>query len=65
MPTYDFRCRVCGHQWEATIKMADPNPKCERPTEAPEPCNGESEKVFCRAAPVHFHGKCWAKDGYK
>lgn len=45
--------------------MADPNPKCERPTEAPEPCNGESEKVFSRAAPVHFHGKCWAKDGYK
>ena len=57
MPTYDFRCKVCGHKWEAAQKMTDPNPKCK--------CGEEAEKVFNKAAPVHFHGGGWAKDGYK
>lgn len=67
MPTYDFKCKVCGHRWEATIKMTEENPRCEKLVYAPDPCScgGESEKVFGKAAPVHFHGKCWAKDGYK
>jgi putative FmdB family regulatory protein len=26
MPLFDFRCRACGHQFEALIRPADPAP---------------------------------------
>ena len=73
MPTYDFKCEVCGRRWEAVQKMSDPNPKCGAVLEHSKQngehiyseCAGESEKVFGKAAPIHFHGSGWAKDGYK
>lgn len=67
MPTYDFRCKTCGHKWEAVQKMTDPNPKCDQLVYAPDPasCGGESEKVISKAPPAHFTGSGWAKDGYK
>lgn len=34
MPKYDFRCEKCGHLFERTQKMADPNPPC--PQNVPE-----------------------------
>lgn len=67
MPTYDFRCKVCGNEWEAVQKMTDPNPKCDKLVYAPDPCScgGDSEKVITKVPPAHFVGGGWAKDGYK
>jgi putative FmdB family regulatory protein len=28
MPLFDFRCRACGHQFEALIRPADAAPRC-------------------------------------
>jgi hypothetical protein len=57
MPTYDYKCKTCGHRWEGVAKMNDPCPPCVQ-------CGLESQKVF-GAAPIHFHGSGWAKDGYE
>ena len=73
MATYDYKCKICGHVWEGVAKMNDPCPPC--PREVGEGfsasqamgkvlCGGETQKVF-GAAPVHFHGSGWAKDGYE
>lgn len=70
MPTYDFKCRECGHVFEWRKGMNDPNPPCcavERQVEANEVvmCGGPTDRLFTLAAPpVHFHGGGWAKDNY-
>ena len=28
MPLFDFRCRACGHQFEALVRAQDPAPTC-------------------------------------
>ena len=28
MPLFDFRCRACGHQFEALVRPQDPAPTC-------------------------------------
>ena len=58
MPTYDYKCKTCGHRFEGRAKMSDP------PLPCPEHgCGGETEKIFT-TAPVHFRGGGWAADGY-
>lgn len=68
MPTYDFKCQKCGHEFERNQKMSDPNPPCpwsDGPTKQSETeCGGETKKMFKSASPVHFNGGGWAKDGY-
>jgi len=74
MPTYDYKCTVCGHVFEVRAKMDAPPPCCPRlvlddvvPGVLPAPvgtCGGATGKTFALAAPVHFHGGGWAKDGY-
>lgn len=67
MPTYDYKCKKCGHKFEGFAKMSDPCPPCPKLMTFPlhvEPCEGETEKVFTSAAPVHFQGGGWASDGY-
>jgi putative FmdB family regulatory protein len=56
---YDYRCKKCGHIFEGEAKMADPCPECPQLL-----CGGVTEKLFTRAAPVHFHGRGWAADNY-
>ena len=75
MPTYDFRCKKCGHEWEVSQGMNDPNPTCVHVREQletvggmgekfPDACGGETEKVYRKAGAVHFQGAGWAKDNY-
>ncbi|MFM7068355.1 MAG: FmdB family zinc ribbon protein, partial [Actinomycetes bacterium] len=40
MPVYEYRCRACNHQFEATQAFSD-----DALTECPE-CGGELRKVF-------------------
>lgn len=75
MPTYDYRCKVCGHKFESTARMTDPPPTCPKLVAVPHPppcrgmkpeaCGGETEKTFNgpRSAP-QFKGPGWARDGY-
>lgn len=30
MPLYDYRCPICGHEFEAQHKMAEEAPPCEK-----------------------------------
>lgn len=70
MPTYDFRCCKCGYEFERYQKMNDPNPPCpivppeDMTCEIKDTCGGPTKKMFKSAAPVHFNGGGWAKDGY-
>jgi len=45
MPTYDYRCQSCGHEFTVMHKISDPAPEC------PE-CRGEARKKLCAPA-VH------------
>jgi putative FmdB family regulatory protein len=49
MPTYEYRCRDCGHSFDIVQKMSD-----EPLTHCPE-CGGELRKVFAPPA-ISFRG---------
>jgi putative FmdB family regulatory protein len=49
MPTYEYRCRDCGHTFEIVQKMSD-----EPLTHCPE-CGGDLRKVFAPPA-ISFKG---------
>jgi putative FmdB family regulatory protein len=49
MPTYEYRCRDCGHSFDIVQKMSD-----EALTHCPE-CGGELRKVFAPPA-ISFRG---------
>ena len=49
MPTYEYRCRDCGHTFDIVQKMSD-----EPLTHCPE-CGGELRKVFAPPA-ISFKG---------
>jgi putative FmdB family regulatory protein len=49
MPTYEYRCRDCGHTFEIVQKMSD-----EPLTHCPK-CGGELRKVFAPPA-ISFKG---------
>jgi putative FmdB family regulatory protein len=49
MPTYEYRCRSCGHSFDIVQKMAD-----APLTHCPE-CGGELRKVFAPPA-ISFKG---------
>ena len=75
MATYDLRCKKCGHEWEHSQGMNDPNPPCPHVREQlesvggtgekfPDVCGGETEKVYRKAVAAHFVGGGWAADNY-
>lgn len=74
MPRYDFKCRDCGHIFEATKKMSEPCPPCPRvfdhgaqgENRVYSQCGGDTFVHFgSGAAPqAHFQGGGWAKDNY-
>jgi len=49
MPTYEYRCRDCGHSFDIVQKMRD-----DQLTHCPE-CGGELRKVFTAPA-ISFKG---------
>ena len=49
MPTYEYRCRDCGHSFDIVQKMSD-----DQVTHCPE-CGGELRKVFTAPA-ISFKG---------
>jgi putative FmdB family regulatory protein len=49
MPTYEYRCRDCGHSFDIVQKMSD-----EQLTHCPE-CGGALRKVFTAPA-ISFKG---------
>jgi putative FmdB family regulatory protein len=49
MPTYEYRCRDCGHSFDIVQKMSD-----ETLTHCPE-CGGDLRKVFAPPA-ISFKG---------
>lgn len=54
MPTYDYRCTVCGHEIEVVHGVHDDGP------EACPKCGGPMRKAFV-VPTIHFKGSGWAK----
>ncbi len=58
MPTYEYKCRSCGHVFEAFQKITDaPLTKC------PE-CGGELYRVIYGGSGVIFKGSGWYVTDY-
>lgn len=54
MPTYDYRCTVCGHEIEVVHGVHGHGPDgCPK-------CGGAMRKAFVVPA-IHFKGSGWAK----
>lgn len=50
MPTYDYRCRKCGHRYELFHRITDETPKrCPR-------CRGRAERVPAGGGGLLFKG---------
>jgi len=58
MPTYEYECSKCGHQWEAdqpiTAEPLKQCPKCEAP---------EAKRLISRSSFMLLGGG-WYADGY-
>jgi putative FmdB family regulatory protein len=52
MPLYDFACRKCGHEYEAILKIADPDDHLECPK-----CGAKDSKKLATA----FRTNNWSK----
>ena len=76
MPLYCYECSECGHKFEETRKMADPNPPCPKLltlSEEAQPaggvlthkklCHGGTTKLLAKGS-FHLKGSGWASDGY-
>lgn len=50
MPTYDYRCRKCGHRFEVFHSIKDDKPRrCPR-------CKGRAERMISAGAGILFKG---------
>lgn len=59
MPTYDYQCKKCGHDFEVFQRMTD-NPLEECPK-----CKGEIERLIGSGAGIIFKGKGFYQTDYK
>jgi putative FmdB family regulatory protein len=50
LPTYNYRCKDCGHEFSEIQKISD-----EPFKECPE-CEGELEKIFKKPPGIQFKG---------
>lgn len=59
MPTYDYQCKKCGHEFEVFHKMSDkPIDKCPK-------CQGKVEKMIGGGAGLIFKGSGFFLTDYK
>jgi putative FmdB family regulatory protein len=58
MPTYGYRCKSCGHEFEILQRMSDP------PLKTCPKCSGELGKMMY-AAGVIFKGSGYYRTDYK
>ncbi len=59
MPTYDYRCLECGHEFEAFQRMSE-----ERLQECPE-CQGELKRLLGGGAGFLFKGSGFYTTDYR
>lgn len=61
MPSYTYKCKACGHTFEAFHSMS-----AEPLTECPlENCNGKVEKLIGSGAGMIFKGSGFYETDYK
>lgn len=58
MPTYEYACKACEHEWEVVQKMSDDPVK-----ECPACKRGEAKRLVSGASFI-LKGPGWANDGY-
>jgi putative FmdB family regulatory protein len=57
MPTYEYKCKACGNEFEYQQRISDPpKSECER-------CGGTLEKLISRSSFL-LKGSGWYKDLY-
>ena len=60
MPTYDYECDACGHEWEMFQRMVeDPIKKC------PECKKKKARRLFGTGAAVMFKGSGFYETDYR
>ncbi len=61
MPTYEYECQTCGHQFDVVQSMNDP-----RLTACPQPgCKGTVERKIGRGAGIIFKGSGFYQTDYR
>lgn len=56
MPTYDYKCEQCDHEFEVRQKISDePLKECEK-----DDCDGTVKKIFKTASAFQLKGTGWA-----
>jgi len=61
MPTYDYKCQKCGHQYEVFQSMKD-----ERLTDCPlEECDGQVKRLLGTGAGIIFKGSGFYETDYR
>tara|TARA_B100000925_G_scaffold185016_1_gene139792 strand:+ start:72 stop:413 length:342 start_codon:yes stop_codon:yes gene_type:complete len=61
MPTYDYKCETCGHQFEAFQSMKD-----ERLTDCPlDDCEGGVKRLLGTGAGIIFKGSGFYETDYR
>ena len=59
MPTYEYLCKACGHEWEQEQSIKD------RPIrECPECHQKKAQRQIPSRTGFVLRGKYWARDGY-
>lgn len=61
MPTYDYKCLKCGHQFEVVQSMKD-----DRLTDCPlEKCDGQVKRLLGTGAGIIFKGSGFYQTDYR
>lgn len=60
MPTYEYECTNCNHQWEEDQKISDPPisncPNCKKK---------KAKRLIAGSTTFVLQGSGWASEGYK